>query len=51
MEESMQGTHADIHQLVYPRIIAAYKKSYKGAQEVLTRLEQVRKRGRNKAKY
>lgn len=51
MEESMQGTHAKIFNKVYPRIIAAYKKNYKNAQEVLKRLELVRKRGRNKAKY
>ena len=51
LEESLQGTHAEVFEGVYPKIIAAYKKHYKGAEEVLKRLDIVRKRGRNKAKY
>src|SRR3989344_2182030 len=51
MEESLQGTHATMFSEVYPKIIAAYKKNYKDADEILKRLELVRKRGRNKAKY
>ena len=51
MEESLQGTHPIMYNQIYSKIIAAYKKNYKGASEVLQRLETVRKRGRNKAKY
>ena len=51
MEESLQGTHSKMYQSIYPKIITAYKKHYKGASEVLQRLETVRKRGRNKMKY
>ncbi|HLC75093.1 MAG TPA: KEOPS complex kinase/ATPase Bud32 [Candidatus Nanoarchaeia archaeon] len=50
-EEALEASHHTVYSKVWKDICAAYKKKYKDAQLVLNRLEQVRKRGRNKAKY
>ena len=48
MERALQGTHAELYPEIFDKVIEGYKAVYPKAIEVLERLEQVRKRGRNK---
>ncbi len=45
-EEAMESTHSDLYQPAINSMQAAYKKNYQDSEQVLKRLEQIRKRGR-----
>jgi len=48
MERALESTHFDLYPEIFNKVIEGYKKNHPQAAEVLERLEQVRKRGRNK---
>ena len=45
-EEAMESTHSDLCEPAINTMHAAYKKNYKDSEQVIKRLEQIRKRGR-----
>ena len=50
MERALESSHFELYPEIFERVIEGYKENYPHAVEVLERLEQVRKRGRNKNK-
>lgn len=48
MERALESTHYDLYPKIFDKVIEGYKENYPEAAAVLERLEQVRKRGRNK---
>lgn len=51
LDRALESKHYQIYPKAFNQIIAEYKKHYKDAPKVLVRFEEVKKRGRNKAKY
>jgi Kae1-associated kinase Bud32 len=51
LRQALESTHHDVFEKSYDIILTAYTKQYEDAKDVLTRLQQVEARGRNKAKY
>ena len=47
LDRALESTHSPVYPEVFEKVIEGYKQ-YPGAEEVLERLEKVRKRGRNK---
>jgi len=45
-EEAMESTHSDLYEPAICSMQAAYKKSYNDSEQVLKRVEQIKKRGR-----
>ncbi len=45
-EEAMESTHSDLYEPAICSMQTAYKKNYNDSEQVLKRLEQIRKRGR-----
>ncbi len=45
-EEAMESTHSDLYEPAINSMQTAYKKNYNDSEQVLKRLEQIRKRGR-----
>ncbi|MEK6950555.1 MAG: KEOPS complex kinase/ATPase Bud32 [Nanoarchaeota archaeon] len=50
LERALASKHYSIYPEVWEQVLAGYKEGYPGAERVLERLEQVRRRGRNKGK-
>ena len=50
LEKGLMSTHPEISDKTFKKIVSRYKKAYPEAAKVLERLEQVKKRGRNKLK-
>ena len=50
LEKGLMSTHPDISDKIFKKIVSRYKKAYPESAKVLERLEQVKKRGRNKLK-
>ena len=50
LEKGLMSTHPEISDRTFKKIVSRYKKAYPEAAKVLERLEQVKKRGRNKLK-
>ena len=48
LEKGLMSTHPEISDITFKKIVQRYKKTYPEAGKVLERLEQVKKRGRNK---
>lgn len=51
LDRALESKHYKIYPKAFNQIIAEYKKHYKDAPRVLARFEEVKKRGRYKAKY
>ena len=51
LDRALESKHYKIYPKAFNQIIAEYKKHYKEASKVLARFEDVKKRGRYKAKY
>jgi Kae1-associated kinase Bud32 len=51
LDRALESKHYKIYPKAFNQIIAEYKKHYKDAPRVLARFEDVKKRGRYKAKY
>ncbi len=50
LDRALESTHQQSYPDIFEKALAGYREAYPGAAEVLERLEQVRKRGRNKQK-
>jgi len=50
LNRALESAHHEIHDECWTKILEGYKNSFKGADEVLTRLNVVSSRGRNKKK-
>ena len=50
LDRALESTHQQSYPDIFEKALAGYREAYPGAPAVLERLEQVRKRGRNKQK-
>ncbi|MEK6939445.1 MAG: KEOPS complex kinase/ATPase Bud32 [Nanoarchaeota archaeon] len=48
LDRALETTHADLYPKIFEQVLEGYRKENSEIQEVLERLDQVRKRGRNK---